>query len=218
MHHKAAYASGVSGNVLTNDWEPDGETMTVSAVGTLPQGLTLNSNGSYTYTSLPAGALDRDRFVHLQDQRRADESSPVQAVIEVYDAAPIALEDVYRTRHGDNLSGNVLTNDFDADDAAADLTAELVNDVNSEHGTLTLSANGSFTLTRSTTSQVKSPSPTRCSTANNSAMNVTIMVTNSDPIGILDFYYGVYGLEVNLDAGSGVLKNDLDMDDWRICA
>jgi Bacterial Ig domain/Secretion system C-terminal sorting domain len=46
--------STISGNVLTNDNEPDGETMTPSIVATSPDGVVvLNSNGSFTFTPNP---------------------------------------------------------------------------------------------------------------------------------------------------------------------
>lgn len=52
----ASTRAGVStsGNVLNNDSDPNGDALSASAIGSLPAGLTLNSNGTYSYNP-PSG-------------------------------------------------------------------------------------------------------------------------------------------------------------------
>lgn len=44
----------VAGNVLNNDSDPNGDALSASAIGSLPAGLTLNPNGTYSYNP-PSG-------------------------------------------------------------------------------------------------------------------------------------------------------------------
>ena len=72
-------------------------------------------------------------------------SAPVFVTITIASVndVPVATDDSYSTNEDVALSGNVLSNDTDADNTAAQLSAALL--VGPAHGTLTLNADGSFT-------------------------------------------------------------------------
>jgi VCBS repeat-containing protein len=127
-----------TGNVLSNDRDNEGDALTVTSTGVnqaTAQGgqITLNADGSYTYT--PASNFTGvDSFTYTI----TDDGSPVatsQATIyfDVYPAptggndAPVALNDAYVGAKGVTQTGNVLINDLDPDSNPLTVTAALVD-------------------------------------------------------------------------------------------
>ena len=111
--------------MLGNDTDVDGDALTAVLVSGPAHGtLTLNADGSFTYT--PDAELQRHRQLHLQGQRRhrrqqrghghASPSTPVND-------APVAGDDSYSTDEDTPLTvaaPGVLGNDTDVDGDAAD--------------------------------------------------------------------------------------------------
>src|SRR5205085_1354814 len=130
--------------VLANDSDVDSTALTAVLVTTTAHGaLTLNANGSFTYT--PAANYNgSDRFTYKVNDGAADSNvATVTITIAAVNDAPVASNDSYSTNEDAPLSvaaPGVLTNDNDVDSAS--LTAVLVT--GPLHGTLTLNANGSF--------------------------------------------------------------------------
>jgi hypothetical protein len=57
--------SPVTLNVLADDYDPDGETLTLTAIGTPSYGTAvINANGTITYTASPSGAGHTDVFTY----------------------------------------------------------------------------------------------------------------------------------------------------------
>ncbi|MCT8341288.1 Ig-like domain-containing protein, partial [Flavobacteriaceae bacterium TK19130] len=114
----------VSGSVATNDENPDGPagTEVFTLVGGPSNGtVTLNPDGSYTYTPAP-GFVGEDTF----EYQVCDGGNPVACdtatvYIEVLplngpgNEAPIANADTNTTEQDTPVSGNVLPNDYDPD-------------------------------------------------------------------------------------------------------
>jgi VCBS repeat-containing protein len=131
--------------VLTNDSDPDSNTLS-AVLGSGPShgAVSLNSNGSFTYT--PAANFNgSDSFTYRASDDTV-ESSPATVAITVsaVNDAPTAAADAYTTDEDTPLTVNapgVLANDSDPDGNA--LSA--VPASGPSHGTLTLNANGSFT-------------------------------------------------------------------------
>lgn len=141
-----------NGNVLTNDKEFDaGQTLTASLVTGPSHGtLTLNSNGTYTYTPT-SGYVGNDQFIY----QACDNGSPVlcsQAVVDikVYEPVaqnlpPIANDDlVFRNPTGP-ATGNVLINDADPEGGVLVLNTIPIS--GPSNGTVVLNSNGTFTYT-----------------------------------------------------------------------
>ncbi|WP_076072092.1 cadherin-like domain-containing protein [Sphingomonas montana] len=130
-----------TGNVLANDRDADGTTLTAKLVSGPAHGtLKLNADGGYSYTG-NAGWSGTDSFVYAASDGKA--SAQATATITVTPApntAPTAVADAVRTTGTAVATGNVLFNDRDDDGDA--LTAAVHS--GPANGTVTMSADGAF--------------------------------------------------------------------------
>jgi VCBS repeat-containing protein len=159
--------TAVTGNVLTNDTDPDvadvGDVLTVSAVNGVAAGvgnqialtsgalLTLNTNGSYNYNpnsqfeSLGTGQTATDSFTYtVSDGRGGTDDAAVTVTITGVNDTPVAVNDTASTSQNVPVTISVaalLSNDTDAD---SQLTITGVS--NFVDGTATLNDNGTPTL------------------------------------------------------------------------
>jgi VCBS repeat-containing protein len=133
--------------VLANDTDADGDPLTAVLVAGPSNGsLTLNANGSFSYTPT-ANYHGGDTFTYKANDGTVDSNvATVSLTVTSVNDAPVAVADSYLTPSDTVLSvtaPGVLTNDTDAD--GNPLTAVLV--AGPSHGTLTLNTNGSFVYT-----------------------------------------------------------------------
>ncbi|WP_158569041.1 tandem-95 repeat protein, partial [Chitinophaga silvisoli] len=135
-----------SGNVLSNDTDVEGNTLSASVLaGPVHGTVVLNANGSFTYTpALNYNGLDslKYRVCDNGTPSMCDTGTVIFTVTPVNDA-PVAVDDAYTVVEDTPYSGNVLSNDSDVEGntlSASMLTGPV-------HGTVVLSANGSFTYT-----------------------------------------------------------------------
>ena len=133
--------------VLENDSDVDGDPLTAVLVGSTPNGtLTLNSDGSFTYTP-NEGFIGVDVFTYVaSDGQLQSEVATVQITVTGINTAPVAQPDAYTTPVGAMTviaAPGVLANDSDADGDT--LTAVLIS--GPSNGTLTLNPDGSFIYT-----------------------------------------------------------------------
>ncbi len=133
--------------VLSNDSDIDGDSLTPSLVSGPSHGtLTLNPNGSFTYTPA-ANYHGPDSFTYRANDGTANSNlATVTITVTPVNDLPMARNDSYSTTAGTALNvaaPGVLTNDSDADGDA--LAAQLVS--GPTNGTLALNADGSFTYT-----------------------------------------------------------------------
>jgi hypothetical protein len=110
--------TAVSGNVLLNDSDPDGDTPLFAGLSTPPANgsVVLQSNGNFTYTP-NAGFLGTDTFQYLLSDGKGG-TDLAQVTITVSGAAnrpPIAVNDFASAAAGTKVQINVLTNDSDPD-------------------------------------------------------------------------------------------------------
>ncbi|MDH3920291.1 MAG: cadherin-like domain-containing protein, partial [Rhodospirillales bacterium] len=132
--------------VLGNDTDADGDGLTaVPNAGPANGTLTLNADGSFTYTP-NAGFAGSDSFDYVANDGTVD-SNVATATITVtpVNDAPVAANDSYTTPEDTVLSivaPGVLGNDTDADGDT--LGAVLVPASGPSNGTLTLNLDGSF--------------------------------------------------------------------------
>ncbi|WP_273005175.1 Ig-like domain-containing protein, partial [Leeuwenhoekiella blandensis] len=145
--------SGVpaTGNVLVNDFDPDGDTITVTGNTQPTNGsVTVNPDGTFTYTP-ELGFTGEDSFEYTV----CDDGAPSQCTtgtvtIEVtpdYGNSTVANDDAYFGLVDNTISGNVLDNDFDPEGQSqqVDVTATPLN--GPSNGTLVINPDGSFTYT-----------------------------------------------------------------------
>ncbi len=143
----------VTGNVRTNDHEPDGDITTVntSPITNPTNGtVVLNADGSYVYTP-NEGFMGSDSFEYeICDDGAPIACSTANVKIDVVplpnggNAFPFAGDDFVLTLHDLAVSDNLLGNDSDRD------TIHINPITNPVHGTVTIAANGDYTYTPAT--------------------------------------------------------------------
>lgn len=128
--------------VLSNDTDVDGPASATTLVGPAHGALSLNANGSFTYTP-HANFNGNDSFSYRAQQGGGFDDATVTLTVSAVQDPTVAANDAYNATEDVTLNVAVgqglLANDADADGA---LTASLVT--GPANGTLTLSANGSF--------------------------------------------------------------------------
>jgi VCBS repeat-containing protein len=135
--------------VLTNDNDPDGNTITaVQVSGTShSSAFTLNADGSFSYTPV-TGYTGSDSFTyHAYDGSLYSNTVTVTITVNSVNHAPVATADSYSTNVNTPLSvaaPGVLTNDNDPDGNT--ITAVQVSGT-SHSSAFTLNADGSFSYT-----------------------------------------------------------------------
>ena len=142
----------VSGNVLTNDFDPEGDNQTVTNVGTFPttQGgsITIAADGSYTYTP-PAGFTGEDTFEYFitDDNINPATDSAILAITVLGSLSNVtfANDDAYNGNQGATITGNVLDNDTDPQGDTQMVDIGLTPISGPSNGTLSINADGSFT-------------------------------------------------------------------------
>ena len=137
----------VAPGVLDNDTDIENDALTAVLVSGPTNGsLTLNADGSFTYTP-DADFNGTDSFTYVANDGDLDSNvATVTLTINPVNDAPVADDDAYSTDEDTSLivaAPGVLGNDTDVEDDA--LTAVLV--AGPTNGTLTLNADGSFTYT-----------------------------------------------------------------------
>ncbi len=131
----------VTGNVLDNDFDPEGEPITAALVDspTHAESFILNEDGSYSYTPEP-GYVGTDSFTYTASAGGGT-TAPTLVTITLTNTPPVAESEAPTTHMGVLLDGTILDNISDADDDP--LTTALVTDT--EHGILTLNPDGTYT-------------------------------------------------------------------------
>ena len=217
-----ALVTTAANGVLANDSDPDKDPITAQLVRAPTHGtLALNANGSFTYT--PTGDFTgTDNFqYHARDASSNSNTATATITVTSPNVAPVAVNDSYSTAEDTTLnvssSNGVLKNDTDSN--GDPITATLSGNVS--HGTLTLSATGSFTYTPvanysgpdSFTYQASDGSLT----SNTASVTITVTAVNDPPVAVNDSYSTPRGTPLVV-AAKGVLTNDTDPDSPNLTA
>jgi len=133
--------------VLGNDSDLDGDSLTAMLVSGVTNGsLTLNSDGSFTYTP-NLNFIGSDSFTYKANDGQADSNAATVVItVTAMNDAPVAGDDFYSTSQGQAITvpaPGVLVNDVDPDGDS--LTVFLASGVT--NGSLTLNSDGSFAYT-----------------------------------------------------------------------
>ncbi len=218
-----------TGNVLTNDSDPNaGQTLTVSVV-TQPKhtvSFTLNANGSYTYTSTN-GYIGKDT-IHY---KVCDNGVPVLCdsavlIINIRPIAaegnqrPFAIDDITSTPSGQAIIVNVKANDSDPN--PTDILGLPTILSQPSCGTAVVNQNGTVTYTPKAGfigvctmlyAVCDNGTPSLCDTA---ALQVTVyqnpLVNNQSPNAVDD----ALRVTVNTSTNASVATNDSDPDGGQI--
>ncbi|HND51288.1 MAG TPA: Ig-like domain-containing protein, partial [Pirellulaceae bacterium] len=139
--------AGVTVNILANDGDADGQSLTPTVVTPPAHGtVTMNANGTITY--MPAANYNGvDNFIYrVSDGGLNSGNATVSITITPVNDAPIAVNDSYATGYATTLNvpvAGVLANDTDVDSDT--LTATLLT--GTSHGSLSFNSNGAFVYT-----------------------------------------------------------------------
>lgn len=135
--------TAVTGNVLANDGDVDGDTLT-AALEAGPQhgSVTLAPDGGFTYTPA-ANYAGPDEFSYRASDGAAGAVAAVRITVTPVEDDPTAADDAFSTDEDTAVSGTVLANDADPEGGA--LAATMLDPP--AHGTLALGTNGLFTYT-----------------------------------------------------------------------
>ncbi len=208
--------------VLANDTDPEANALTAVLVAGPTAGtgsVSLNSNGSFTYTP-PAVYSGTATFTY-----RANDGSLNSAVTTVsigVSAKPLAGNDSYSATEDTPLSvtaaNGVLKNDSDPD--GSPITARLISQA--LHGSVVLNTNGSFDYTPALNYNgadsftYVANDGTRDSLV--ATVSLTVAAVNDLPVAVNDTYSTVQDLPLTVPAGTGVLANDTDPDSTGLTA
>jgi VCBS repeat-containing protein len=196
-------------SVLANDTDPDGAVALTAVLVTGPSNgaLTLNANGTYTYTP-NANFNGTDQFTYrASDGIATSNEATVLITITAVNDAPVAQNDTKTTSEDVVLNSSVTATDVDG----GTLTYTMVS--GPANATLTLNANGTYTFTPNANFNGSTSFTYTASdgTATSNTATVTISVTpvNDAPTATNDVATVAEDAVLN---ASTVLANDADVD------
>jgi len=202
--------------VLGNDTDDNGDPLSALLENGPEFGsLTLNTDGSFTYTPNP-DFTGSDMFSYKASDGALESGAvKVSITVEGVPDAPVAVSDSHSLAEEGTLTvaaPGVLANDTDADGDS--LTAALVSSVS--HGSVTLNADGSFTYTPAadysgTDSFTYSVSDGALE-SEPATVFLTISGVNDAPVAVADAYTATEDSALTIPAGAGLLANDTDAD------
>ena len=136
-------------NVLANDTDPDGDTLSVSSVGTASNGtVTDNGDGTVTYTPT-SGFSGSDSFTYtISDGNGGTDTATVSITVNAINTNPVANADSGTTDTAVAVTIDLIGNDTDADGDTLSVTsvgsASNGSVVDNGDGTATYTSNGGF--------------------------------------------------------------------------
>ena len=207
--------------VLANDSDPDGPTaIAVLVSGPLhASSFALNPDGSFTYQAT-LNYNGSDSFTYQRsDGSLLSNVATVNITVVAVNDAPVAVADSYSTNEDTPLTVNatlgVLANDTDVDTPHSSLTAVLVSGP-ANASSFTLNADGSFSYTPNTNFNGSDSFQYKANDgsldSNTVTVSLTINAVNDAPVAVADAYSTAEDTPLNVNAASGVLANDTDVD------
>ncbi|PZQ90837.1 MAG: hypothetical protein DI534_06535, partial [Leifsonia xyli] len=188
--------------VLANDV---GTSLTVTGNTPLAAGtgsLTLNANGSYTYTP-PAGFSG----VATTTYTARDSNNRTATATLTIRVTPAAVNDTDTTSAGTTISRNATQGVLD-DDLGSGLTVTGFTALPSNEGTLTIALDGSYTFAPAAGFSGVTTSTYTVTDAAGQTTTATLTIT-VNPDAVSDTVSTSYGTAVSRPAATGVLANDL---------
>ncbi|MBM3964919.1 MAG: tandem-95 repeat protein, partial [Planctomycetes bacterium] len=166
-------------------------------------------------STLPAGMAGTFFFRLINNDNGDNNDDRSYVRFDLTNSAPEAWLDSFAVAEDQSLrvsAPGILSNDLDADDDP--LQAILVT--STQHGTLSLSENGSFDYTPSSnfTGFDTFTYQAHDGTLPSTPCTVTILVSavNDPPVGLRDYYSLSHDKTLTISPSEGVLRNDFDLD------
>ena len=207
----------VDAGVLSNDFDPEGDGLTVTLIiNSVDHGtLSVFQGGNFNYTS-DSGYVGYDYFDMRISDGTNQEINRVHIQVVSVDRPPVAQNEYYQVpMNGDLIvpsTTGLLLNDFDpdADSVAVSLVLSGV-----EHGSVSVFTNGRFNYYPDS-GFTGSDSFTYRISANGvstTAMcSITVFDPNRSPYAEMDHYYVPMNGTLSVLGAQGVLRNDFDPD------
>ncbi|WP_235848039.1 Ig-like domain-containing protein [Mycolicibacterium holsaticum] len=197
-------------DVLANDFDADGDELSVTATGAAGNGTVTLIDGVLTYTP-NADFQGADSFTYtVSDGNGGTATATVYVTVNPVNDAPVAVDDAVTVDEDGVAVVDVLANDTDVD--GDELTVTTVG--SASNGTVTL-ADGVITYTPNADFQGADSFTYTVSDGNGGTATATVYVTvnsvNDAPVAFDDFYVTRQGMELMIPA-PGVLANDFDVD------
>ncbi|WP_169726061.1 Ig-like domain-containing protein [Aestuariibacter salexigens] len=191
-------------NVLANDFDADGDELTVTSVVSDVGQVSIEGDGVISYTP-PDGFAGLDTLVYIISDGRGGTASAEVAVTIRGNRAPGAVDDSAQTNDETSIEIDVLANDIDVDgdeitlvNASAENGDVMITDNQTIYYTPVLSFNGLDTITY----QVADPSG-----AIGIATVSVVVEGNQAPMAMADEVTTEYNQPIEID----VLANDMDV-------
>jgi large repetitive protein len=199
--------TAVSINVLDNDSDVDGDALAVSGASALHGSVTINADGSLTYS--PAGNYNgADTITYtVTDGKGGTATATVAVTVNPVNDVPVASDDAVSIDEDNSITFAPLQNDSDADgDPLTVLSAA------AEHGAIVVNSNGTLTYTPNANFAGTDHVTYTISDGNGGTATATVTITvnpvNDPPIAIGDTAVTNEDTAVDID----VLANDSDAD------
>ncbi|WP_291298334.1 Ig-like domain-containing protein [Elioraea sp.] len=196
--------------LFANDTDADGPAPIITSVGNAVGGSVVLNAGSVLFTPT-AGFSGAGSFVYTISDGTASDSATVTVLVGAPgNRAPVAVADSIVGFEDNDIGGNVLANDTDADGNA--LTASLV--AGPANGTLVLNANGTFLYTPDANFNGADSFSYRANdgsaNSNLAVVQLTVQALNDAPVADDDFF-DFHAASITIPAAT-LLLNDSDVD------
>ncbi|MFM9841835.1 MAG: Ig-like domain-containing protein [Dongiaceae bacterium] len=134
--------TAVTVNVLGNDSDVDGDSLTVTGASAGHGSVVVNADGTLTYTP-DANYNGSDTIAYsISDGKGGSAASTVAVTVNAVNDAPAANDDGALTNEDTSVTVNVLGNDGDVDGDSLTVTG-----ASADHGSVTVNADGTLTYT-----------------------------------------------------------------------
>ena len=199
----------VSGNVLANDYDVDGDVLTVSLVAGPADGtLTLDPAGSFIYVP-DANFNGTDSFTYeVSDGNGGTATATVTIIINPVNDLPVAADDDATTDEDTSVDVDVLANDSDVDGD----TLSVQSFTQPSHGTVTDLGDGVLRYTPNADYNGGDSFTYRVNDGNGGSaigiVTITVLPVNDQPVARDDSA----GTDEDLKVSGNVLANDYDVD------
>jgi VCBS repeat-containing protein len=194
--------------VLANDNDVDGDPLTaVLETGPSHGTLTLNANGSFSYTP-NANFNGTDLFTyHASDGTTSSNVATVMITVTPVNDAPVAVNDMAITPEDTAVAIDVLANDTDADNVGLTVTGV----TQGTHGTVAINADGTVLYTPAANwfgTDTFSYTASDGALTASATVTVTVAPVNDAPVANDDVATTSKGVPIVVD----VRANDMDVD------